>query len=123
MLTIIRKRERVSEEVYSREFLSKDNQYGFGFPCDEQGNSLIAEGNLTAKRNLQECLDGLHPDLNDCGVVKRMRYYTNNAIGICDCGAEVEMVDQYFGAFQCDRCGKWYNLFGQELKDPSKWED
>jgi hypothetical protein len=27
------------------------------------------------------------------------------------------------GACQCENCGQWYNIFGQELIDPEYWED
>ena len=42
--------------------------------------------------------------------------------GLCSCGQWVELVDEYYGACQCPKCGKWYNLFGQELVSPEYWE-
>jgi hypothetical protein len=46
------------------------------------------------------------------------------AVGRCRCGAEVELVDgAWMGAVQCEKCGKWYNIYGQELVDPKYWED
>lgn len=47
---------------------------------------------------------------------------TEPAVGICVCGMEVELVNQYMGACQCE-CGRWYNLFGQRLIDPKYWEE
>ena len=47
----------------------------------------------------------------------------DNAHGTCECGNEVELYDEYYGACQCEKCGKWYNLFGQELNPPTYWEE
>lgn len=44
------------------------------------------------------------------------------AHGTCSCGREVFLWDQYQGACECE-CGKWYNLFGQELVPPEYWHD
>ena len=46
----------------------------------------------------------------------------NPALGLCSCGKEVVLESDYNGAVQCE-CGKWYNVFGQELIDPKYWED
>jgi hypothetical protein len=46
----------------------------------------------------------------------------NPAIGICSCGRDVVLECDHAGAVRCE-CGKWYNLFGQELRDPEYWED
>ena len=44
--------------------------------------------------------------------------------GICVCGAEVylDRDNSYLAAVQCPKCGKWYNLFGQELLPPDEWD-
>lgn len=46
----------------------------------------------------------------------------NPAVGKCSCGREVILDADYSGAVQCG-CGRWYNLFGQELRDPRYWEE
>lgn len=45
------------------------------------------------------------------------------AIAKCDCGEEFPLENQYLGACECPGCGQWYNLFGQELNDPSTWSE
>lgn len=37
----------------------------------------------------------------------------------CHCNTTVYLS----GDTQCDGCGQWFNAFGQELKDPSEWEE
>lgn len=94
---------------------------GFGFPCDAQGN-VPDDLNQNAKDNLAFCL--AHPEnfkrFNK--VVKYEWKYCEPARGTCTCGREVELWDEYYGACSCD-CGKWYNLFGQELLPPDQWEN
>ncbi len=36
----------------------------------------------------------------------------------CHCGRRVELEGR---DVECEKCGQWYNAFGQKLKDPSKW--
>ena len=48
--------------------------------------------------------------------------YKEPAHGTCICGEEVSLWDQYYGACECPKCGRWYNLFGQELVAPEHWE-
>lgn len=44
-------------------------------------------------------------------------------IFICHCGRMISADDaDASGAIQCE-CGRWYNQFGQALKDPSKWSE
>ena len=41
----------------------------------------------------------------------------------CNCGTEV-LLDpsySYYGGVRCEKCGQWFNLFGQELVDPTYW--
>lgn len=56
-------------------------------------------------------------------VIKQTRSYKELAHGLCDCGEEVYLTNQYMGACECPGCGKWYNLFGQELTPPEQWEE
>lgn len=120
-LTIIKPRERVQKTDYYREFLWKnDPSGGFSFPCDEKGN-LFPDATDAAKENYERAL---HDDrLEDFGIVKNTYNYTEPAIGKCSCGCEMEMIDQYMGAFECDDCGQWYNLSGQALEPVEKWND
>ena len=43
--------------------------------------------------------------------------------GTCNCGHKIELYDRYLGACECPYCGQWWNLFGQELKNPEHWND
>ena len=97
MLTNIIRGEYVTEVRYELAF---DDGYGngYGFPCDANG---VVDGGLTsdALRNLEEDQ------------------------GTCRCGETVYLHDQYRAACQCQKCGRWYNLFGQELLPPEMWEE
>ena len=95
---------------------------GLGFPCDEHGTPLI-EGNEAAQKNYQWALE--HPErfARFNKVVKHKQDYKENAWGICECGETVELFNEYMGACECPQCGKWYNLFGQELNPPETWPD
>lgn len=95
---------------------------GYAFPCDENGN-LVGGLSDAAISNYQWCLN--HPEEFERfnKIIRFERRVRNNARGICDCGNEVELYNEYMGACQCEKCGQWYNLFGQKLMPPSMWED
>jgi len=40
-----------------------------------------------------------------------------------NCGNKFILRDQYMGACDCPECGQWYNIFGQQLKNPKYWFD
>lgn len=93
---------------------------GFGFPCDSTGKLL--EGlNPAAYENRLRCM--MHPEqfVRFNKVIRHDRRVKDFAHGTCSCGNEVELIDHYLGACQCGKCGKWYNLFGQELLPPDQW--
>ena len=96
---------------------------GFGFPCDRDGNLLESEDkNQELHENLKFCL--AHPEKFDRfnEVVEYRRRIREGARGICSCGEDLELWDQYYGACQCPNCGRWYNLFGQRLLPTDCWE-
>ena len=117
MLKNITRRERKTVTAYQIEFLNGEG--GYGFDCDKDGNLL----NMTdcAMENYKRCME--HPESWEVWnkKIKNTWSYTEPAHGTCICGREVELWDQYRGACQCE-CGRWYNLFGQELLDPMYWE-
>jgi hypothetical protein len=122
-MKIISQRHKITSFYYKREFMDKTNNFGFSFPCDEEGNLKIEPNNTRANENYDDCINGKHPDLIDKGIVKYESSYMKPSVGICDkCGKEVELTDQYCGACQCE-CGEWYNMFGQHLKPPENWEE
>lgn len=94
---------------------------GYGFPCSADGEP---DPQMTdaARENLEWCRN--HPEkfVRFGKVVRFSNRYKEPAKGQCSCGQWVDLVDEYLGACQCERCGKWYNLFGQELQSPEYWE-
>ena len=92
---------------------------GFSFPCDSDGR-LLKPGLLP---KLEECRAHAD-DFAVAGVVKEYRREHHvPAEGICECGKHIRLQEQYLGACQCPYCGRWHNLFGQELLPPEMWED
>ncbi len=116
--------ERVKTVWYELNFWYKDDPgAGFGFPCNERGEILADEMTKEAVENYEWCM--AHPErfgtFNHLST--RVDYYKPNAHGTCVCGEEVELYDQYMGACECPKCGRWYNLFGQSLLPPDQWEN
>lgn len=111
---------RIIEE-HSLIFFYDDNG-GFSFPCDENGNVALSEMTDCAVANLEDCKK--HPErFQYFNKVRTWRRRVSDlAHGTCECGAEVYLYNQYMGACECD-CGRWYNLFGQELIPPERWEE
>ena len=56
-------------------------------------------------------------------IVERGAEYRRSPALVRDthCGAEFYLQDEYLGACECPRCGQWFNLFGQEVTNPSSW--
>lgn len=119
MLKNITERQRKTTTEYSVEFL-RDDTSGFSFPCDAHGNLLPMSD--CARANYEDCM--AHPEKWEKwnAVTKYTFKYTEPAHGTCVCGREVTLVDEFYGACQCE-CGRWYNLFGQELLEPENWEE
>ena len=121
---IVRPAEEVIVEYYL-EFLTKDEERtsSYSFPCDKDGNIIESEMNSVSWENYHWCCS--HPEEFDFykNVRKWEHRYRPNAYGTCSCGETVELVDEYIGATECQKCGKWYNLFGNELLPPSMWEE
>jgi len=121
MLTNIIRGEYVTEVRYELDF-DDGHGNGYGFPCD--ANGVVDEG-LTPDtlRNLEYCRQ--HPEAfkraNE--VIEIRLQYKEEDQGTCRCGETVYLHDQYLAACQCPKCGRWYNLFGQELLPPEEWEE
>lgn len=97
-----------------------NSEGGYAFPCDENGN-VLPTINRQARKNYEWCK--AHEELfSRIFVDTRSRVVTDPAHGKCKCGRDVYLVNEYMGACRCD-CGKWYNLFGQELLPPEQWEE
>ena len=93
---------------------------GFWFPCDKDGN-LLSDISDEARENQIFCLH--HPEqfTRWNKVVEEEREYYTDPIGVCECGTKFALRDTYCGSCECPSCGKWYNLFGQELLPPEDW--
>lgn len=119
MLKNIIRGERVTRIDYSLDF-DLDNNGGFTFPCDENGN--VGELTQAAVKNLEWCRS--HPEkFTEFGVIRSRRYsWREPDRGTCACGRTVYLENQYMGACECE-CGRWYNLFGQELLPPDQWQE
>lgn len=121
IVEIISERERKKMVEYRREFQLIGDYEGNGasFPCDTNGNLCMDDEFVDCwYKNYEYCL--VHPErYEDRGVVKREWWYTEPAHARCNCGEEVILR----GDTMCDKCGQWYNGFGQVLKDPSHWYD
>lgn len=95
---------------------------GFCFPCDKDGN-LLSGVPQVAIQNYRRCLETPERFIRYNKVIKTERRVRNNARGTCHCGNSVELYNMYLGACQCEKCGQWYNVFGQMLVPPEHWED
>lgn len=120
MLKIIKGREPHTVKEFA---IVYDDEHGTGFifHCDERGN--MKEMSKEAQANLEYC--EAHPEefarageMIDCSYT-----YIEPAHGKCSCGEEIILECDYDGACQCPKCGRWYNLYGQELLPPDQWED
>lgn len=97
-----------------------DDYGGFSFPCDANGTPVL---NPEARENYEYCMK--HPEkFQAWNVVRKHKWsWKNPATGDCICGEHIELIDEYEGACECPKCGRWYNLFGQELIHPKYWEE
>jgi len=91
-----------------------DENGGYMFESDEHGNVYHLES--TALESLRKCLKG-EVNVVNRGVREYYHKVDENAIGLCDCGREVEL---YSFTNECE-CGRLYNLFGQHLAPRNQW--
>lgn len=121
MLKIIKERTPETIINYTIEFTYKDDpNAGFVFPALFNGEPDFAIMCKEAMENYKRCLTDNHLTEPEFKVEKST--YINPAVGECSCGREIVLESNYYGAVRCE-CGRWYNLFGQELKDPKHWEE
>ena len=111
------------ETVVEHNLVFDDGHHNeFVFSCDESGK-VFDDLSPEALKNYRFCLE--HPEkFARFNKIVTLKYRAKtNAKGVCHCGNRIELVDMYYGACQCDKCGQWYNLFGQELLPPKEWEE
>lgn len=121
MLKIIKERTPETIKEYYINFWYKDDpDTGFCFPATSSGEPDFAFMCPEAIANYEACLTDER--LTEAEFEPREYTYINPAVGKCICGREVVLDTGYEGAVRCE-CGRWYNLFGQELIDPKYWEE
>lgn len=123
-MKIIKERQYKIHKEFRRDFtiVGEEQGNGYSFPCLPGGFPDINDENCEYWiKHFEYCIN--HPEeYIDEGVVVAEWNYEEPAIGLCSCGNEVELTDEYLGACQCNKCGQWYNIFGQKLIDPEFWE-
>ena len=120
MAKMISRRQRVEAAEYVHVFaLVDDPESGWEFCADENGKyrPMAKE----AQENLRYCLDN-PSKVTDRGIKKYYHRWTEPAVLECDCGEKVVLDGEVCGASQCPRCGRWYNLAGQEVISPDGWD-
>lgn len=123
MLKNIVRHERKKCVEFTLVFALDEYGNGFAFPCDGWSGKLLPGLAEEAIANYEMCM--AHPEkfVRFAEVEKNVWTYEEPGHGNCSCGEGVELWDQYMGACECPKCGKWYNLFGQELIHPKYWEE
>lgn len=109
-------------KIESKYRLVFDDGYGNGyyFYCDKDGNPNF--DNDAQRKNYEHCMKHPKSFVRFNKIVKETYSYVEPAQAECECGAKFSLVSGYMGACQCPECGKWYNLFGQELQAPQYWD-
>ena len=115
----------IKEEVrYTLDFFY-DQGFGMSFDCDEHGK-LLPTVPEQQRLNYEECMKT--PNKFSWCFNKLTSHVVEVKIPatvVCVCGEKIELYNQYMGACQCpnERCGQWWNLFGQKLKPLEHWND
>ena len=121
MLKILKERTPVTSTEYYIEFFYKDDpDAGFCFPANRDRTPAFDKMCTEAIVNYESCLTDAR--LTSPEFTVNTYTYTEPAVGKCICGVEVVLDCDYYGAVRCD-CGRWYNLFGQSLRNPEYWEE
>lgn len=107
------------EEVWYEKVYDDGDNNGYGFPCDEDGNLYPMSDAVL--ENLNYCKSHPAEFLRSGEVVRFCNSYMDLPHGRCKCGEEVYLTGGYYGATECS-CGRWYNLYGQELMPPEQWD-
>ena len=111
-------------ETITERHLVFDDGMGNGlcFPCDEDGY-LLPSATDAARANYEFGM--AHPEkyVRWNKIITETRRYKVDPVAVCECGTEFNLYNQYLGGCECPGCGRWYNLFGQELNPPETWSD
>lgn len=119
MIEIIREAGFETAVEYSVDFYNEEGRVCLSFPSNEAGEAIITPENKdNYEFGVKKCTEGTFYRR----IIRHSWRYRANAIAKCHCGAEIELYNEYLGACECPECGRWYNLFGQELNNPEEWE-
>jgi len=123
MAQIIKERQSVSIPMRELYFHAKGivGYGGCAFKCTEDGYPIFT--NDAQRKTYNEALLNLKGEYDKPVIRHYSIQHTQNAVIRCECGKESELYSHHLGACQCPYCGRWHNLFGQELIDPYFWED
>ena len=121
-MKIIKERTPIEVVNHCIEFYYKDDENaGFSFPADSTGKLDTTNMSNIAIENYDWCM--AHTDEMIGPEFRTYKHtYTEPAVGRCSCGREVVLESDFAGAVRCE-CGRWYNIFGQELVDLKYWEE
>ncbi len=115
MIPIIKRREHKTETTYDHCFHWKtDKSSGYSFPCDKEGN--LKNLRPEAESNYQMCL--VSDDLVDDGIRPYTHSWIEPAIARCECSHKIQL-ESFTNT--CEKCGRDYNLSGQNLAPRSQW--
>ena len=90
---------------------------GFMFPCNENGEINFNDMEQVALDNYEKCESGEYEVVYQ-GLRRSFNRYWEPAIGKCSCGKEVVLESN---TNRCESCRSYYNMMGQELRDPREW--
>lgn len=93
---------------------------GYAFPCDADGNLEELDGE--GLKNLEYCKANPQSFARNGKVERYRQRYVVYAQGDCPCGETVILRNQYGAACECPRCGRWYNMRGDEISSPESSE-
>ena len=91
---------------------------GFMFPCNQDGVINFNDMSKTALDRYEKCESGEY-EVVYRGLQRMVNRYWEPAIGECSCGNEVVLESN---TNMCEHCGSYYNMGGQQLRDPRDWE-
>lgn len=139
MLKIISERHRESHTTYGLQFdlIGERKGNGYSFPLLSKDADIIPLKESETKTNEyvpcseEECtwwksylkIKNDREHYREPYVDKYTWSWIEPTHALCHCGTEILLQDDYMGACQCPGCNQWYNLFGQEILDPDKWEE
>lgn len=139
MLKIISERHRETHTEYRLNFdlINEPHGNGYSFPLLSKDAAIIplkeseTEVNKYVSCSEEECtwwecylkVKDDRERYEEPYVSKHSWSWMEPAHALCKCGQEILLQDDYLGCCQCPNCGQWYNMFGQEVLDPSKWEE